>query len=115
MAVDLIMMPIKACHKCWRAYDLDEWAELPLVERDGSLERRTCLGESIKCDEVLAFDMADAGELTIFVPASEYAEIYPGSSRVTQRVVRVGLWFRVRAFFQRVREYFAHAWRRSGA
>lgn len=72
-------IPIKACHRCWRSYDLAEWEELDELEppeEPDMVERRRC-----RCGEPLALDRSGLDQLDLFENIAGYAQDFPNSTR----------------------------------
>ena len=96
-------MPIKACGACLTDYDREEWAALPLLRTTGTVELRKCEGSHPTdgpCSSELSVDVAGFERMRAFAPWEEYAEMWPDSDRLRNRLVQTrppSWWARIKA------------------
>ena len=102
MSTHYVHAPVASCGGCWTDYDREEWIVLPLVEVAGTVEERRCEGTHPTdgpCDRTLKLNTEGLEKMRAFIPWDEYAEMFPDSPRLADRVVRARpatLWQRLK-------------------
>ncbi len=77
--LNVVALPITCCPECWADYDLEEFKELPFIERKDEKESRLC-----SCQEILTINPDEFEQ--DYMLAQDYQALWPESLRTKTRI-----------------------------